>query len=190
MQILNYLLERIGMLLRLAAVLVGILTAALVTGCVAPVPKSELTLAAKAKEPMTIQMSPLGVAQPAWNGDLTPIPSNYGHNAGYDRHYLFGAGTIAGPASTTIAAVCFWEDGDSKRYCWPNDRPAWIQLKISGKIRRVYYLERANSTNAVDASPPLRNVMRKPPEWWYGGHSCPYCFWGFDGNCYCWDPCP
>ena len=53
MQISDYLLARTLRLPSVAAALVGILTAAIVTGCVAPVPKSELALAAKSKEPMT-----------------------------------------------------------------------------------------------------------------------------------------
>jgi hypothetical protein len=173
------------------AVLVGLLTPILITGCVSPAPRSEIAQASKSIEPMTIEMSQDGVAQRGWNGDLTSIPSTHGHQAGKDRHYLFGKGTIAGSGSRAMAAVCFWEDGDPKIHCWPNDRPAWIQLKISGKIRQAYFSNPANSSSTVPASPPLGTVVATPNrEWWYGGHSCPYCFWGYDGNCYCWDPCP
>jgi len=198
----------------------SVLGAALTTGCqppgsVEPAPSAVAQAPAptvfvpRAIEPMTIEMTQLGDVSAVFMGPRPPATAAApwiriaketaaaGLGRG-ERHYLFGTGVIAGRHS---AAVCFWDESDPRIFCWPNDRPAWIELtkgrKVPtsilpgpdrGGIIRVYYKTNTGSiTPALPPSGTLTPVAGK--EWWYGGHSCPYWFWGADSFMYCWDPC-
>jgi hypothetical protein len=180
----------------IAAILTAGFFAALFTACAPPLRQAPAV--PKAIEPMTIDMTQTGDVVAVFMGQGIPIAKErFIEGAGKPaRHYRFGTD------STDPSVVCFWDESETRRFCWPNNRHAWIQLTKgtpaspsgvpgpdAGRIIRVYY--QTDDGRSVNARRPIGSPTPiAGKEWFYGGGSCPYWFWGLDGSMYCWDPCP
>jgi hypothetical protein len=119
----------------------------------------------QATELVTAEISESGdiVSVTDANGTLLPkltgVPSK-DHRSPGERYYVFGMGmsSIPGGVSVPAQAFCLIENGQQGRgsnppgWCWPKDRPAWLQLDSRG-IRDVYY--KSNSGHPEYARPPV-----------------------------------
>jgi hypothetical protein len=160
-----------------AAILTGGLIAALSASCVqptaggspAPAPRTEVPRTAP---PVTVAMTQTGEVDAVFQGQRS-IPRDRYRKAGTPvRRYHFGTAHIADPAHPS--AVCFWDESDKERiFCWPNDRPAWIQLSTgtqyshsrlpdpnAGRIVNVHY--QSDDKKSLYALRPIEAPIQVP----------------------------
>jgi hypothetical protein len=144
---------------KIAVVLIAASLLAQSAGCAQQVSTADCAETAtnrNAARPLTIEIAPSGDIVKVTNADgvLLPIqdypPTNQARLKEEERLYRFGSGLMANPdnPSVPIQAVCLWKNKESKEFCWPKDRPAWVILK-NKQIEYVYFLsERGKSTYA------------------------------------------